>query len=236
MFKRFLQCMTRRGFVAAGLLAMLALSGCASYVTSDVTAFAAWNGSEPDRDRTYAFKRSAEQQNSIEQSTYEAQVADELSRYNFRQVAPSAARYAVELAYGTRNGSIVVHQPVYTDPWWPGWGRPGPWGPWGPWGPMPPVYVDQALPVFVHSLTIRITERASGKEVYKVTATTPSAQQSLPVAMPYLVRSALADFPLQNGTTRQVRLPAELRTSPGVAPATNTNEKAVEAAPAGVAK
>jgi hypothetical protein len=101
---------------------------------------------------------------------------------------------------------------------------------------MPPVYVDQALPVFVQSLTIRITDRATGKEVYKVTATTPTARQSLPAAMPYLVRSALADFPLQNGTTRQVRLPADLRTSADVAPTMNSNEKAVEAAPASVAK
>ncbi|WP_336886344.1 MULTISPECIES: DUF4136 domain-containing protein [Mycetohabitans] len=225
MFRRFLQCMTRGRPWAAGWLAMLVLSGCASYVTSDVIAFNAWSTSASDRDRTFAFKRDAQQQNSIEQRTYEAQLADELSHYNFRQVAPASAHYNVELAYGTHAGSIVVQQPIYTDPWWPGWGRFGPWGPFG----MMPTYVDTALPVFMQRLTIRITERASGKERYKVTATTPTARQALPLAMPYLIRSALADFPLQNGTTRQVRLPAQLHgQAAGDAP--SSNEKAAAAA------
>lgn len=216
MFRRFLQRMTRGRQWAAGSLAMLVLSGCASYVTSDVVAFNAWSTSASDRDRTFAFKRDAQQQNSIEQRTYEAQLADELSRYNFRQVAPTSAHYDVELAYGTHAGSIVVQQPVYTDPWWP-------------FGMMP-TYVDTVLPVFVQSLTIRMTEHANGKERYKVTATTPTARQSLPLAMPYLIRSALTDFPLQNGTTRQVRLPAELRGQVAGSAPPSSNEKAAPAA------
>jgi Domain of unknown function (DUF4136) len=239
MLKQFWQYMTRRGLIVASLLAGLALSGCASYVTSDVTAFSAWGSNGSDRERTYTFERNAAQRNSIEQSTYERLVADELSRYNFRQVDPGAAHYAVELEYGTHSGSVIVRQAVYTDPWWPGWGPPGPWGPWGPWGPFgpgTPTYVDQALPVFFHTLTIRMTERGTGKEAYKVTATTPSVQQSLPVSMPYLVRSALADFPLQNSTTRQVRLPADLRTTAAGTSAKNSNENAVGAAPASSAK
>ncbi|MEJ2767775.1 DUF4136 domain-containing protein [Mycetohabitans sp. B46] len=228
MFRRFSQRMTRGRPWAAGLLAMLVLSGCASYVTSDVIAFNAWRPNASDRDRTFAFKRDAQQQNSIEQRTYEMQLADELSHYHFRQVAPASAHYDVELAYGTHAGSIVVQQPVYTDPWWPGWGRFGPWGPFG----MMPTYVDTAWPVFVQSLTIRMTERTSGKERYKVTATTPTARQSLPLAMPYLIRSALADFPLQNGTTRQVRLPAERRgqTTGGV-PLSSHEKAAADASP-----
>ncbi|SIT80673.1 MULTISPECIES: DUF4136 domain-containing protein [Burkholderiaceae] len=226
MFRRLLQHVTRGRQWAAGSLAMLVLSGCASYVTSDVIAFNAWSTSASDRDRTFAFKRDAQQQNSIEQCTYEAQLADELSHYHFRQVAPTSAHYDVELAYGTHAGSIVVQQPVYTDPWWPGWGRPGPWWPFG----MMPAYVDTALPVFVQSLTIRMTERSSGKERYKVTATTPTARQSLPLAMPYLIRSALADFPLQNGTTRQVRLPAELHGQAAGGAPPSFNEKAAPAA------
>lgn len=228
MLKRFSQCRTRCRIGVAGLLAMLVLSGCASYVTSDVIAFNAWSYTDLDRDRTYAFKCDAPQQGSIERRTYEAQVADELSHYGFRQVAPTSARYCVELAYGTRNGSIVVPQPVYADPWWPVWGRPGPWEPWGPFG-IAPTYIDTALPVFVQSLTIRITERADSREVYQVSATTPTARQSLPLAMPYLVRSALADFPLHNGTTRQVRLPAEPRASADAGAAPALNERAAPA-------
>lgn len=225
MFRRFSRGMTRGCQWAAGWLAVLALSGCASYVTSDVIAFNAWSNSASDRDRTFAFKRDAQQQNSIEQRTYEAQLADELSHYHFRQVTPASAHYDVELAYGTHAGSIVVQQPIYTDPWWPGWGRFGPWGPFG----MMPTYVDTALPVFVQRLTIRITERESGREQYKVTATTPTARQSLPLAMPYLIRSALADFPLQNGTTRQVRLPADLHKQAAGGAPLSSNEKAAAA-------
>jgi hypothetical protein len=195
---------TRRAILMLAALTAL-LSGCTSYVTTQVTAFSDWRGN--DASRTYAFTRSAQQQNSLEQSTYELLVANELASHGFMQVDEQQARYLVGLAYGSRTDTVSVTEPVFYSSPWPGpyWGRP--LDPWGPFGPFPPAYVSQVYPVFTHSLGIRITERATGKEVYVVMARNAGDEPSLVHAMPYLTRSALADFPLGNGAVRTVRIP-----------------------------
>jgi hypothetical protein len=197
---------TRRAILLLAALTAL-LSGCTTYVTTQVTAFSDWSGS--DASRTYAFTRGAQQQNSLEQSTYELLVANELAVQGFRQVGTDSARYLVGLSYGTRSDTVSVTQPVFYSSPWPGpyWGRP--FDPWGPFGAFPPSYVTQAYPVFTHTLGIRITERATGKEVYNVLARNSGDEPSLVRAMPYLVRSALADFPLGNGAVRTVKLPVD---------------------------
>lgn len=222
MWKRLSKNILPTAGLLAGLLAALSLAGCASYVTSNVTAFTAWG--DPRGDKPYAFEHVPDQRNSIEQQTYEHLVESELAPYGFTLVAPDQARYLVSLAYSVQNRTVIVPEPVFYQPW------PGPWrGPFGPgWYPLGPAgYVEQAYPLFVHRLTLRIVERASGQERYKVTATNTGASGSLVQAMPYLVRSALADFPLQNGTVRRVRLPFD--PSGGASP---SNERAVVPAPA----
>jgi len=194
---------TRRIALLFAALTVL-LSGCTTYVTTQVTAFSAWNGS--DATRTYAFTRRQDQQNNLELSAYERIVANELAMHAFREVTRDDARYLIELAYGMRSDIVTVAEPIYYNPWpGPYWGRP--FDPWGPWGPFPATYVNQSYPVFTHLLGIRITERASGKEVYNVTARNFGGESSLVRAMPYLARSALADFPLGNGAVHTVKIP-----------------------------
>jgi hypothetical protein len=203
--------------------------GCTTYVQTQVAAFSDWSGT--DATRTYAFARSPAQQNSIEQNTYEGQVAKEMALHLFRQVPDGDAKYRVQLDYSIRGDVVTVRQAVYADPW-PGpgfggfYGRPfggyggyGGWGGWGgAWDMGPTGYVDQSYPVFVHSLQIRMTERSSGREVYKVSASNSGAEQSLVRAMPYLVRSALTDFPLGNGTVRTVKIPLKDDSMPVAGP------------------
>ncbi len=224
---------TRR---VAMLLAAMAvtLSGCTSYVTTQVTAFSDWSGN--DATRTYAFTRASDQQNNLELSTYEALVGNGLANLAFRRVNAQDAHYLVGLGYGIRSDMVTVSQPVYYYNPWPGpyyWGRPV--DPWGPFGPFPAGYVDQSYPIYTHLLSIRITDRASGKEVYNVTARNSGAESSLVRAMPYLVRSALADFPLGNGIVRTVRIPLDGRggtpsneTAAGAPPAPASAAKAVQ--------
>lgn len=69
--------------------------------------------------------------------------------------------------------------------------------------------MNQSYPIFTHLLGVRITERATGKEVYNVTARNSGAESSLVRAMPYLARSALADFPLGNGIVHTVKIPLD---------------------------
>jgi hypothetical protein len=200
-----------RGLVPTLAVLTTLLSGCTSYVTTQVTAFSNWSGS--DATRTYAFVHTPEQQNNLEQATYEHIVANELDAYAFKQVPYTDARYFVSLDYSTHGDTMTVTQPVLDpSPWGPYWRPIGPWGPYGPYGPyglLPPTYVTQSYPVFTHTLGVRITESASGKEVYNVTARTTDGINSLVPAMPYLARAALADFPLGNGVVRTVRIPRD---------------------------
>lgn len=202
---------TRRAALLLAALTVL-LSGCATYVTTQVTAFSDWSGN--DATRTYAFTRPPGAQNDLELSTYERIVARELALHGFREVDNAHARYLVGLAYGIRSDIVTVAEPVYYNPWpGPYWGRP--FDPWGPWGPYQGGYVNQSYPIFTHLLGVRITERATGKEVYNVTARNSGGESSLIRAMPYLARSALADFPLGNGVVRTVQLPLDLNSSAG---------------------
>jgi hypothetical protein len=218
-------------------LCVVWLAGCTTYVQTQVTAFSDWQGS--DATRTYAFARTPDQQNSIEQTTYETLVANELAKNAFRQVPEASAHYRVELAYSIRSDLMTVRQPVYYDPWpmYGPYGRPywGPYGAWGPFGPWGPGYVDQTYPVYSHALQIRIIDRSTGREAYKVTAMNSAGEPSLIVAMPYLVRSALADFPLGNGTVRTVKIPLGPSggTSNEASASVGANERS--AAPGGVA-
>jgi hypothetical protein len=63
---------TRRVLLLLAALSAL-LSGCTTYVTTQVTAFSDWSGS--DATRTYAFTRHEDQRNNLELSAYERIVA-----------------------------------------------------------------------------------------------------------------------------------------------------------------
>jgi hypothetical protein len=214
----------RRVVVPALAIGVMWLSGCTTYVTTKVTAFSQWSGN--DATHTYASARSPAQQNSLEDATYEQLVASELEKHSFKQVPSWQAHYLVSLMYSTQAGTASVTQPAYFGYMWPGpyW---RPYDPWGPFGPYPSGYISQTYPVYMHTLGIRITERASGQEVYNVTAHNTNEDLPLVQTMPYLVRSALADFPLGNGEVRTVRIPLGKRgqgvsNEAAVAPAART--------------
>ena len=174
-----------------------------------------------DATRTYAFTRTEAQKNSIEQSTYEPIVANELSTYAFRQVPQAQARYLVGLTYAVGSDLVTVPQPVYYDPWFAPAVLAARAGPVGPWGRCRPATSRRRTRRFDYTLGIRITERATGKEVYNVSARTTGDNGTLLYAMPFLARSALADFPLSNGAVRSVRLPVDKRGARRRRPPTN---------------
>ncbi len=215
------------------------LSGCTTYVTTQVTAFSDWSGN--DATRTYAFTRAADQQNNLELTTYERFVANELATHAFRQVDASAGalsgRAVVRDSLGHGDGCAAgVLQPVAVAVLGPAVRSVGAVGPVGPY---PTAYVNQSYPIFTHLLGVRITERASGKEVYNVTARNSDGESSLVRAMPYLARSALADFPLGNGVVHTVKIPVDKNggvsnevattgAAPAAAPASASGAKAVQ--------
>jgi hypothetical protein len=200
--------------IAGALMAASLLAGCASTVTSHVTAFKqpGWEDAPP---RTYAFEHTAAQQNDLERQTYEAWTSDQLAARGFTSAPHASARYLVRLNYSMATRLVQVRQPVYPDPYW----GPGPWGPWrspwGPWGPWGPQYVDTNVQVPFYAYHVDIEEAASGKRVYQVTAQTQGGDGSLTAVMPYLIRSAFANFPAPNAQPILVELPVD----PSVKPA-----------------
>ncbi|SDV51112.1 DUF4136 domain-containing protein [Chitinasiproducens palmae] len=225
-----------RAGIAALTLALL--SGCASYVTSDVTAFQNWSAG--DADKRFAF--DPRQSNDLETNTYQRLVQEELSPHGFRLTPLAEAAYLVTLSYGTRPTTVMVPQ-VVSSPWGPpiGWGPWGGWGPrpfgWGPWGGWGPPVIDTPYPATDAFLTVKISQQNDGREVYRVTARHVGDDGSLPRLMPYLVRSALGDFPLPNGTVREVRIDRQKNAGvvnevvpAGTAAAGNANERLVSPA------
>ncbi len=202
------------GWAGAAMLGALLLSGCASTVTTDVTAFRqpGWQNDPP---RTYAFdaEKGQEQQGQLDRATYQNWIADALSGHGFTQVPRSQARYLVSFDFDSDPRLVRVHETYYPDPWYPWgpyWGPYGyyrPWGPWG-WGPgyWPPQTVIRDVPATLASLRVFIREAAGNKRVYQVTAQNLSEGSTMPGLMPYLVRSAFAEFPMESGRPRRVTL------------------------------
>jgi hypothetical protein len=201
---------------SASLVMMAALlGGCASTVTSEVTAFrqSGWNNDAP---RTYAFETVVTNASDLERGTYQGWIGQELRAHGFNEVSRSQARYVVKFEYDATPRTVQVREMVYPEPYLPGpfyrpW--PGHWGPYGPWGwpgQWPPYVVERDIHVTQHALRVMLTEARGGQRVYQVTALHETMSGMNPAAvMPYLVRSAFAEFPASHGQPRQVTLPVQ---------------------------
>lgn len=218
------------------VLASAFLSGCASFVRSDVVAFHEWPADM--QNKVYVFDRSPKQENNLEHQSYENLVRTELTRLGFVEAQnPRAAILKVALDYRIDARDVREIQPI-VDPYWPYWyGHPfyGPrWG--GYYGPYydpfwygAPVtqYREVQYQVFNRQLNILITQVRDGKKLYDVTVDSDGGNGSLAFAMPYMVKSAFSDFPGRSGVPRRVKL--EIKDK---APATNDKVE-VESAQSG---
>jgi hypothetical protein len=206
------------GRLASGLvlLGALLLSGCASTVVTDVTAFRQ-PGWQNDAPRTYSFEHSTAQAALLDRQTYEQWLASTLAGLGFEQVPAKQARYRVSMEYDSAPGIVRVAETVYPgDPWYGPWGPYGPYGPYGfyqPWGPWgwgpgywPPQTVVRDVPVTFASLRVYFKDAATGQRVYQVTAQNQSEGGNVAAMMPYLIRSAFTDFPAESGRPRRVTL------------------------------
>ncbi len=76
----------------------------------------------------------------------------------------------------------------------------------GPWLIGRRETVVRDVPVTFSSLRIFFKDAASGKRVYQITARNTTEGGSLAGVMPYMIRSALTEFPSENGRPRRVTL------------------------------
>lgn len=213
------------------VLSSALLSGCASFVRSDVVAFHDWPAEMPNK--VYTFDRTPEQQNNLEQQSYENLVRTELTRLGFVEAQnPKGAILKVSMRYSINGRDVRVVEPV-VDPYWPyGYGYPfyGRYGPYyyDPFWYGPPVtqYREVQYQVFNRELNILITQIRDGKKLYDVTVDSDGGNGSLAFAMPYMVKSAFSEFPGRSGVPRRVKL--EITDKPPVA-----NDKLKSEPPAG---
>lgn len=188
----------------------LVLGGCASTIQSEVTAFHEWPGNL--QDKSYVFELQKEQENNLEYRSYQNLVRTELQRLGFAESTNThSARLKVSMQYQVEGRDVRVVQPVAIDPWY-GPGFYGPYWPYyGPYHPFwygPPIIEqrESRYQLFTRQLKIGISRVSDNRKIYDVTVNSRGTNSSLAAVMPYMVRSAFADFPGQSGVSRIVEL------------------------------
>jgi len=193
----------------------LLLSGCASTITSDVTAFHAWPATLSDK--SFVFAPAPQQEGNLEYRNYAQLIGGELLRLGFSDGQDlnqgqdgKIPALTVRFQYGMRTGTLVVTEPAYA-PYMFGPAYMG--GPGRPWrrdpfyDPFWPRPVQQtAFPVFHRQLHLTIEQTRTAEKLYDVTVDSAGYEGTLPMAMPYMVRSAFADFPGPSGVRRHIEL------------------------------
>ncbi len=206
--------------VALVIAAALLLSGCASTIRSEVTAFHQWPAALPGK--TYVFMRPASV--DLERQNYEALLRERLAKLGLQEASTGEpAALAVTMNYAVNGRDVRVIETVLVDPWYgtpwygpgyysPYWGWPG-YGHsfYGPMWPAMPVAREQQrrYTVFHRELKLRIDDVAKKQPLYDVTVKSEGEEGNLAKLMPYLIDSAFKDFPGKSGVPRVVELKME---------------------------
>lgn len=166
-----------------------ALSGCAG-VSADVQASNGggdWQGA-----RTYTLARTPLQDGSDNHTQYEALVRAELDRYGFADTSGQSAHYLLSIAYDTRLATIGVETGDCISE--------------NCGGTAHASFSWFGRRSYQHALTLRFFDKANGRELYKVSATSEDHDAEPLHAIPYLVKSALARFPFDGHPDWRVKL------------------------------
>jgi hypothetical protein len=194
------------------------VTGCASTIQSDVTAFHEWPSEL--RNKSFVFERTNGQENNLEHRAYENLVRSELLRLGLVESANlQSAGLKVAMSYSINVRDIRVVQPVLLDPWygspfygprWYGHGYYSPfYGPYySPFWYGPPIVQQRETRYQLanRQLKIVISQAADSRKLYDVTVNSEGTNTLLAVVMPYMVRSAFADFPGKSGVPRRIEL------------------------------
>lgn len=211
--------------------AVMLLTGCATTIRSDVTAFNAWPAEQ--QDKSYAFEAPRGPDDTLEYRSYQVLVSNELAKLGFTQAAEGQQPgLLVGMKYLTVDHPVRVirEDPFMGSPWGsPYWGRPGyarfGWG-YSRWGYNPYFYDPFRYSGFgveerirhQYQRQLRITiNTTSGKKLYDVTVQNSSYVAATPHVMPALVQSAFTGFPGQSGVPRRVEVTIDPKTDTVVA-------------------
>jgi hypothetical protein len=176
--------------IAASLTA--SLTGCAG-VSTDVRASP--TATPMQGEQSYALARSPLQDGNPDYTEYETLIRAELGKYGFADVAQQRAHYLLSIAYETRLAAVGVGS---ADCAQEGCSSPG-----------EATFALFGRRSYKHSLTLRLFEQTNGHEVYKVGVVSQDHDADPLHAIPYLVKSALAQFPFADHPDWRVKLRAD---------------------------
>src|SRR5471032_251467 len=201
--------------------AVMLLSGCATTIRSDVTAFNAWPADI--QDKSYAFEAPQGADDTLEYRSYQVLVSNELGKLGFHQVVDSQQpKLLIGIKFSTIDHPVRVleaEDPFMGPYLGPGYGRYG-WG-YSRWGYRPffydpyrfgPMYVEERVK-HEYQRQLRVTINSiDGRKLYDVTVQNTSRVQATPHVMPALVQSAFTGFPGVSGVPRRVDLTVDPKT------------------------
>ncbi|MEM5339384.1 DUF4136 domain-containing protein [Paraburkholderia azotifigens] len=176
------------GGAAVVVASVAGLAGCAG-VTTDVQV--SGTALVLQGERTYAIVPTPSQETGAAREQYVALIHSELGNYGLVDRAADRASYMLSLAYDTRPAAVGVSVDGCADAACGGGTKPG----FAPFGRE-----------YRHSMTLRLFESATGKEVYKVTATSLDRNADTLHPIPWLVKSAFAQFPFTGYGSWRVKL------------------------------
>lgn len=193
------------------------LAGCTTtpVVRSEVTAFHEWPAQL--QQASFVFEPGPEQQNNLEYRTYQSLIREELQRLGFR-VADTAAAAQLKVSFrydiDARDVRIVesaAMEPGFAPFYSPYWGDPF-WGHrYGPfydpfWHSGYRGQRESQYVLYTRRLNITIARAADSRKLFDVTVVSEGRNGNLAGVMPYLVKSAFADFPGPSGVPRRIEL------------------------------
>jgi hypothetical protein len=184
-----------KAILICAALAAASLTGCAGLSADVHTSGAANAAAALQGERTYAIARLPSREASAAHPQFENLLVDELAQQGFVETEGRAARYLLSVAYDTRPATIGVGERDCAS----GDCARTPDTPFSLFGG----------PAYRHALTLRLFERTSGQEVYKVSAVSSDHDADPLHAMPALVKSALARFPFDAPPDWRVKLHAD---------------------------
>jgi hypothetical protein len=196
--------------------AVVLLSGCASTVTSDVSIFHQWpaNLNNPAQ-KTYLIERSAAQENDLAYRSYEDVLRAKLDANGFTP-AKTSEDAALKITMSTSSTlTTLLLTPEYrmamVDPFWQlhfNRRRLGYYG-YYPYYPYysPQIINDRYSSRYLHQLEIAISDIKTGKKLADLKASTEQFDAVITDSVPYLIESALKNFPGKSGARYEVKLP-----------------------------
>lgn len=199
------------------MLLVLLMTGCASTLRSEVTAYHEWPNDAAGK--SFAFTHGDAEAQSLERQNVENLVRAQLLRVGLRDPAPGeTAQLAVRVDYLNDGRDVRVVETVLVDPWYGSpWYGPGFYSPYWGWSgyghpfyaPMRPVMpvardIERRYTVFRRELKVKITEAGNGRALHEVTVRSEGQEGNLAAVMPYLAEAAFRNFPGPSGVPQVI--------------------------------